>query len=213
MILPTSSCVTSKDIRSCIDRPEISCAHQPATERYNDFVQIKFDAALFADSALTVNKKRAYFIPALVFWHWDYTYDCGLNKHFFAKIIADEIKRYIDSLNITHFFAGKTLEISINTLPSDFRFSSTGAIAFYLVGYSYVYYEGLLMEIGDCNISYRLLLGDETLHGNSFGYPFQKIKLNKNKSTSTFIKNYITELADYYQFIARETVDAIVDEM
>lgn len=184
---------------------------KPAVE---EFLILKTDKLPVSDSLVLVEKKKSYFIPAIVFWGKENTLSCDINSRYFVKLFTDILDEKAKEFQLQKHLGDRKLEISIDAVPNNFVYTDKFYFIFAFVAYSYSYLEAVFPLNQNLSITYRILQNDGTeMKSGSFTAPTTESRANTINSHGRFIEKYLDEVKIRFEDQTDKMLDNIINEL
>ncbi len=186
-----------------------------STPDSNDYLTIKSDAMAGSDSAVHSRKIKNSFIPAILYWQWNYSIESNLGHTIPVNVIRPAIFNYAESIGLKDKLKGKHLEISIEKVPSSFTYTQKGMALIFIVGYSVQGQEVIQPSNDELVVSYRIINnGSETKRGAVTARETeQPISNRKLKSAKKFTWGYIDDYYGGIKGMSKSVLNQIVAEI
>lgn len=214
LIIALSGCFSVEKYNNFIKEKTGIIKAQSAPDS-NDYLTVKSDAMMDADSSLHSKKVKNSFIPAILYWQWNYSIESNLGHNVPVNVIRPAIFNYAESISLKDKLNGKHLEISIKKVPSSFTYTQKGMALIFIIGYSVQGQEVIYPSNDELVVSYRILNnGSETKRGTitvrETGQPVSNRKL---KSAKKFTWAYIDDYYGDIQGMSKSVLNQIVAEI
>ena len=142
--------------------------------------------------------QSSFFIPAIVYWGWENTLKCKVNNHYFINLFTDILNRKMKEAEWKDKLNDKKLEITIDSLPNQFIYSSKGMMIFLFTAYSYSFSKVIQPENQEFRISYRLLQNSKALKQGSFWTKYTRPEYPRNQSENQFVEHFLDIQKDFF---------------
>ncbi|HEY6913305.1 MAG TPA: hypothetical protein VI413_01425, partial [Paludibacter sp.] len=117
-----TACISTGDFSNIV-KSKLGVYVQMTESKQADNVIIKTDKLHFIDSAVVVRKQKSYFIPAIIYWQKVNTLSCDINNRYFVNMFTDVFKEAVSEFQLKKHLGSRRLEISLETVPSNFVYS------------------------------------------------------------------------------------------
>lgn len=181
----------------------------------NDYITIKSDALKGTDSVIRSKKTKGLFIPAVLYWQWNHTIENDLGYIIPLNIIRPTIFNYAESMKLKDKLNGQQLEISIEKVPSSFKYDKSGRVIIFIFAYSTQEQEAIYPSGDELVASYRILKdGNETKKGILKLSNIDQPKANReHKSTKKLTWAYIDDYYGSIKGLSKSIVNQIMAEI
>lgn len=211
ILISFSSCLGPKKMDKWIDNHYKSTAATKA--KNSDYISIKTETTSSPTSTTQRGKKKL--IPALLFWHWDYSTVSTLHSSVPVRNINASLLPYANTKGLKQKLNGQKLELSVVKAPAAFELTEKGNLIFlgvWYVGWETIYIEP---EKQDLVVSYRILKdGAETGKGEiSILNRDQPISLKMMQSPKKMTLRYLDQYNANIKYMSKELVDKLLIEV
>jgi len=108
----------------------------------NESVSIRTDELDDLEDLLVKSEKqKSYFIPAIIFWTWNTTIKCELSPTSVADRFNTSFISYADLFSLQQKLNGQRLELSLESVPNSFVYTSKGTILFLINSLNFFTYR------------------------------------------------------------------------
>lgn len=156
---------------------------------------------------------HSFFIPAIVYWGWENTMKCKVNNHYFVNMFAESLNKKTTERFWKEKLKDKKLEISLDSVPNQFVYSSKGMVLFLFSAYSYSFSKGLYPDDQQFKISYRLLENNVVLKQGSFWTKYTKPEYYKNQTEKHFVENFLDIQRDFFTTESANLIQQIGNDL
>ena len=155
ILLSISSCLGPKKMDKWIDN---HYKNQAATKvKNNDYITIQSGAPAASERVSVTKRGKKKLIPALLFWHWDYSTVSTLSNSISMKNLNATMLPYANTKGLKQKLNGQKLELSVVKAPASFELTEKGNLIFlgvWYIGWETIYIEP---EKQDLIVAYRML--------------------------------------------------------
>ncbi len=214
LLISFSSCLTSRKMDKWIDRQYGSTV--PQKMKSSDYITIKTDNLTKSEKVSTTQKGKRKLIPALFYWHWDYSTVSTLNPYIPVSNVSTTIMPYANSKGLRQKLNGQKLELTFDQAPAVFELTEKGNLIFvlvYYIGWENIYIEPKNEEMV---VAYRLLNSnnEETKKGViTITNRDQPISLKMFQSPKKMTWRYLEQYNNNIKSMSRELVDKLMLEI
>lgn len=103
------------------------------TPKSDDRFSFDFTKLPKQDTLFTVHSTARSFIPAIIVWTWQNTFDCSLAPQIPAGHFSAALRRYADSMKLTKVLDGRRLELQVEEVPHEYVHSQNGFTLFLVI--------------------------------------------------------------------------------
>lgn len=213
LLVSFSSCLTPRKMDKWVDQHYGSTV--PAKVRNNDFITVKTDNIKRTDAVSTTVKGKKKLIPALLYWHWDYSVVSTLNPYIPVSHFSSTVLPYAHTRGLRQKLGGQKVEFTIESAPASFEFTQKGHLIYvlvYYIGWEHIYIDPKKTDLA---VSYRVLDGERetksgVIHITNRDQPISlKIFQSSKKMTGRYLEQYNNNL----KAMSRELVDKLLVEL
>lgn len=213
LLVGLSSCLTPRKMDKWIDSHYASTV--PSRIKGNDFISIKTKNAGSPNRVSTTEKGVKKFLPALVYYQWQYSVVSTLNPNIPASQFSSALLPYANSKGLRQKLNGQKVEFTIENAPAVFEFTDKGGMVYlllYYISWDHIYIDP---KKTDLVVSYRVLDGDrETKKGEiSIVNRDQLISLKMFQSSKKMTWRYLDEYENNVKAMSKELVDKLLVEL
>ena len=99
----------------------------------NNIIELKLNQ----DISLTTNCKqiKSSFIPAIFYWGWNSEVICELSKENIENQLKKDLIVKIEKEGLQTYFEDKKLQLTIDEIPTQFKFQDKGDVIYLVFGY------------------------------------------------------------------------------
>ncbi len=185
-----TGCVTAKKFSTFIDTE--SRIETPKNESGKDWLIIT--AGTSEPDQTRCEQKKNSFVPALLYWSWNSTFECEIGMQTRMKYLEKGIFKAADSLNLQSYLDGKKLLIRVKEVPGKFLSENKGNVVIFLVAYAMSGVEGISPYPQNLQFEYAVIDNGKTgTETEGFiqhtGQPVE----NLWKTTKKFIRSYMDD--------------------
>ncbi len=157
---------------------------------------------------------RSYFIPAILYWGIMESYNCELNQ----RLPVNIFKKTCDEMIDPEFFSGKfkddSLDLTITSLPTKFRYSDKGYSVVMIFFVFHLYVQAMIPTPDNLSVSYKL-------HRNGVldkqGYisvkNWDKPLINNRASTKKITKLYLAQYKTQMHELSAKCLQQLGEEL
>lgn len=212
LLAPLAACNHSQKLTKFAK--ERLLTYKPVSPAENNLILIKANGLDHQDSLVTFKQVKSQFIPALLFWKYDYRYHAELQQKWVSDLFISDILEYSESLNLISKLQGKKLELSIERIPHSFAFVHQETVVILI--FSYITQGGVfyVSEPQDLKITYNLI-GEKGVEktGQLFVPNGTKSIQNILKSTKKFTWEYIDTYRQNCREMSKVAVKMLVERL
>ena len=179
-----TACITTGDFSNIV-KSKLGVYVQLPESKQADNVIIKTDKLHFIDSAVVVRKQKSYFIPAIIYWQKVNTLSCDINNRYFVNMFTDTFKDAVSEFQLKKHLGSRRLEISLETVPSNFVYSDKFYGVFTMICFS-LYREDIRPLESQIKVTYRILDGDQEVKAGRYSNAVAKPIKNNFSTHSDF---------------------------
>jgi hypothetical protein len=166
------------------------------------------------DSVARVDKGDTYFIPALFYWGVKQSFACELNAHLPTSTFINTFYRYADSSGLNNKINGQRLEITIDSMPNRFLYSSKQDIIFLVLYAVTITNQSVYPHSNSLAISYKLYHGGTvTKQGKIVVENNEQAYTNNVKSTRKVTWIYLNQYERNMRMLTRQCISKLVNEL
>lgn len=156
----------------------------------------------FADEGVgtTVQRVRSSFIPAILYWSWNSTFDVTIDPVYRRAIVRAALQRAADSLDLSAALAGRNLAINVDLSPDKFTYTNRGDVMIFLIAYTTRMMEAVVPQEGNLAVTYRVSEAGQPLNhtGRTEAVSRQQgisgMPRRARQMTAQFLSDYQTEI-------------------
>ncbi len=215
LIFILSSCISTRTVqkymRSSLPASSDSIVKQDYT--LQNYTLLFTDTLHKTDSVVDVKKKISYFIPAVIFWGWNHTLECNVNKKIFVKEFVDVFNEKSKEFTLTKYLGERKLTIEIEKVPSSFIYTNSGAVIFAFVAYSYVFNDYIDPVNQTFRVRYKIVQGDIEMANDVYETRFDGVIANNYSTTENFIQTYVSNRQYFFRRSCEELFDRIMENL
>ena len=215
LIFILSSCISTKTVQKYMRSSLPTSADSIVKQDYKlkDYTLLLTDSLHKTDSVVDVNKKVSYFIPAIIFWGWNHTLECNVNKKIFVKEFIDVFNEKSKEFTLSKYLGERKLTIEIEKVPSSFIYTNSGAVIFAFIAYSYVFNDYIDPVNQTFRVRYKIVQGDIEMANDVYETRFNEIVANNYSTTEDFIATYVSNRQYYFRHSCEELFDRIMENL
>jgi len=211
----STSCINTKKVNSWIDKEYEGSF--PSKLKTSDYITLKNEAPVIVSPNKTAitNKGKRKILPALVYWHWEYSAISTLNNNIPFNNLNASIITYANAKNLRQKLNGQRLELSIQKIPVTFSLADKGGLVFLLL-----YYFGwenfyVIPEKDDLVVSYKLFKDTtETKQGTiSIASKDKEVAQKIFQGTKKMLWQYLDKYNDNVKLMGKDVVDKLIEEL
>lgn len=210
-----SGCVSTKTVKKYVQSALPKNAKELVTQPVNltDYTLICTDTLHQTDSVFSVKRTKAYFVPAIVFWAWNSTFETDLNKNIFLKALATTFEERGTEFELKKHLEGRKLIVEVERLPASFRYSNGGWGLFLLYSYTYSFGENIQAENQIFRVRYKIIDHDVEIAHDVFERSFSSVLNNNYSATDKFVSQYMNNTTENFKKACEDLFDKIVDSL
>lgn len=213
VLVSATSCLSSRKMDKWIDKHYNTTAATPAKK--SDFISIKSEPAAASLRLSNTVRGKKKLIPALVYWHWDYSTVSTLNASIFTNQLSAAMVPYANSKGLRQKLAGQKLELSVVKAPAQFELTEKGHliyILFYYIGWEHIYIEP---QKQDLIVAYRILKNGVEVKKGELEIPNrdQSISLKMFQSPKKMTWRYLDQYNTNVKNMGKELIERLLTEV
>ena len=205
-----TSCLTTNRMSSFVDTKTKRLEHKELLSK--NWLIVKSDKN--EPKKNICKKKKSYFIPAILYWGWNSTFECELNANTKTNIIKEGIYKAADSLNLKEYLQEDTLEITLKEMPGKFLYVNKGDVIIFIIAYTYILVETISPYLINLEFEY-IINNNGKIKMNGKGIIQNKEQPLRNiwRSSKKFIWLYLDEYQNEIDRMGVKLVSKIIDDI
>lgn len=208
-----SSCLSARKMDKWIDKHYKETA--AGAGKKSDYISIKEESKPASLRLSTTTRGKKKLIPALFYWHWDYSTVSTLHSSVFVNSLNAGMVPYANSKGMRQKLDGKKLELSIVKAPASFELTEKGNLIyliFYYIGWEHIYIEP---RKEDLVVAYRILKDGLEVKRGELEIPNrdQSISLKMFQSPRKMTWRYLDQYGNNVKNMSKELVDRLIVEV
>jgi len=210
-----SSCISSRTLKKYVKTALPYNAEEIVNKQLamTDYTLICTDSVNYTDSVVAIKKTKGYFIPAILFWTWDSTFETNINKNIYLQTLTSTFEERAIEFELKKHLEGRKLVVTVERLPSSFYYSSNGWFVFLLYSYSYSFGENIKPNDQKFRVRYKVLQDGTEVVNDMYERSFVTTSTNNFSATDKFIANYLDETKLNFKKACEELFDRIVENL
>ena len=181
----------------------------------NDYLVIKTENIKPDDKISTTQKGKTKFIPALVYWHWEFSNVSTLNPYIPVSHFSAALLPYANSKGMRQKLNGQKIELTIDKAPAVFSLTDKGNMIY--LGLWYVGWESIYIQPDNQElvVSYRLLKNNTEMKKGviAIANRDQPIALKMFQSPKKMTWRYLDQYNNNIKSMSKELVDRLMVEL
>lgn len=167
------------------------------------------------DTISIAKNKKSHFVPAIIFWQWEKSIATTLAEKHQANKIQNFMALYADSLQLGQKLNGNKLQISIDSAPANFTYTSKGYFMYLFIAYITSVQETIKPEFSDLKLSYSLVDPTNSVIKKGVITVLDTNMPAKNlwKSTKKFTWKYLEEYEANVKLMSKQAIDKLSKEI
>jgi hypothetical protein len=174
---------------------------------------LKTDKLLLTEAPSKSQVLNSFFIPALLYWGWENTLICELNNHYYINLFSQALNRKKTDNKWNEILKNKKLEITLDSVPNQFIYSSKGMVLFLFSDCSYNFSKGLFPADQLFKISYRLLDKNEVVKQGSFWTKYTRPEHPTNQTDKHFVEKFLDIQKDFFTTESANLIQQIENDL
>lgn len=160
------------------------------------------------------DQTKSSFVPAILYWSWNYTIECELSKDLTSQYLKNAIYRAADSLNLEARMDGRKLTIDLQQVPGKFIYESKGSTIIFIIAYTMSVVEAITPFSIPLQFRYQISQdGSMVQQGEGIVPNGEQPIRNQWKSTKKFTWVYLDAYKRETQRMGTEIVKLLMDEV
>ncbi|WP_207426663.1 hypothetical protein [Pedobacter sp. SYSU D00535] len=211
LALLLSSCIGTKRYHRYLSEGYKTSSGIPAANSAN--LSIKQNPQI-VDTELSTKNKKSQFIPAIILWQWEKSISCSLAEKHQANKVESYLRAYADTLQLEQSLKGRQLEITIESAPANFTYTSKGHVLFLFLAYATSVSESISPEYSDLRLSYKLLTDNQiSKQGEITVLDKNEAVANRWKSTRKFSRYYLDRYENNVKAMSKDAIVKLAKEI
>lgn len=212
IVVSTSGCIGTKRYNRYLAEAYKKSAH--ALQSANPDIIFRQNPSI-VDTVSVATNKKSQFVPAIIFWQWEKSVSATLAEKHQANKVQSYMAKYADSLHLGERLKGNKLQISIESAPANFTYTSKGYFMYLFIAYVTAHQETIKPEFSDIRISYSLVDNNNAVvkKGEITVLDTNLPVRNVWKSTKKFTWKYLDEYETNVKLMSREAINKLLKEI
>lgn len=183
----------------------------------SDYLKLYSKAAPAPAGRALVNTKRlkSTFLPLLLFWMGGESLQTEVDNSYFINLFGEALQQKDKSYNLKHLLKGRSLEITLEKLPSLYRFDSNWYFFFLFFVYGFGEQQVMYSARPELQVSYSILeAGGCELKNGRISVERENMIYNKRPtSVESFAEMYFKALENEFYNQSSNLLEQIIDEI
>jgi hypothetical protein len=207
-----SNCISTKKYKNYLESKEKEI-RQTSEIQLPEFFEVNSDS-LKINILSNVIELQSEFIPAIVYWEWNKTFQCKIDPKITVDILKQSLLDFAELHDLQDKMKGKKLQISIEKVPNNFYYMHRGNFFILLISMQMSSREAILPGEQSYKISYNLIENDQIKKTGTLAVINKDEGMrNKKESTRKFTYTFIEHQQDISEKLASKVVSRLFNEL